>query len=154
MRKRNLVLVFFLASVLCLTLPAAAQKGFGGNWEWHGAMNRQKQQTAVWIDIKQTGNKVRGSIWFNQLVDGDADGSDASAVPFIGTVNGNVMTIEFDSEDVRSIDEENIRYRKPRGKPDAAVLRLQNGKLEWQQTYGSFNVGLTIPKRMTLRRNR
>ena len=31
--------------------------------------------------------------------------------------------------------------------------QLQNGKLQWTQTYGSFKVGLTIPKQMTLRRS-
>jgi hypothetical protein len=64
------------------------------------------------------------------------------------------MTIEFDHGDVHGIEEENVRYKKPRGKPETAVLRMKNGKLEWTQTYGKFDVGLTIPKQMTLNRTK
>ena len=155
MKKQHLILMFCVLSVLCLAMTGAAQtsKGFNGNWEWRGAMNKKKEQTAVWVDIKQKGNRATGSIWFNQLVDEEPDGSDASFVPFAGTISGNTLMIEFNPEDIHSIDEENVRYKKPREKPSIAVLRLKNGKLEWTQTQGVFEVGLTIPKQMTLRRS-
>ncbi len=156
MKNRRLVLMFCVLTGICLTIPQAvsAQKSFNGNWAWRSPMNKKKEQTGVWVDIKQKGNKATGSIWFNALVNGEADGSDGSFVPFIGTISGDTMTIEFDSSDVHGIEEENIRYKKPRRKPDTAVLQLKNGRLEWRQTYGTFNVGLAIPKQMTFRREK
>jgi hypothetical protein len=140
--------------IFVATMPAAAQtaKNYLGSWEWKGPMNREKQQVAVWVEIKKKGQKIVGSIWFNQIVDGEADGTDASYVPFAGTIKGDALTIEFDSGDVRGIDDENGAYRKPRGKPDTAVLTYKNGKIEWTQTSGRLDVGLDIPKKLTLRR--
>ena len=152
MKKQVLIIICSALFMTVLTTQVVAQKGFSGNWTWRSAPNKKKEQTAIWVDIKLKGNKATGSIWFNQLVGGEPDGSDASFVPFAGTISGNTLTIEFDPRDIHSIDEENIRYKKPKGKPSIAVLRLKNGKVEWTQTQGNFDVGLMIPKQMMLRR--
>jgi len=154
MKKRQLIIILTTLIIFIPTISATAQTGkdYLGSWEWKGPMNREKEQVAVWVEIKKKGQKIVGSIWFNQLVDGEADGTDGSYVPFAGKMNGNTLVIEFDSGDVRGIDEENGVYRKPRRKPDTAVLLYKNGKLEWTQTSGSLDVGLDIPKKLMLRR--
>lgn len=117
--------------------------------------NRNKEQVMFSVDIKQRGARVTGSYWFGQLVNGENDGGDSSFVPFVGTVKGGgVVTIEFDPNDTHGIDEENVRYRRPRS-PATATLKLVGGKLEWALTKGKLNTGdLVVPATLTMRRSR
>lgn len=155
MRKQNLILTACLF-VLCSAISVTAQKGLSGNWEWKGPMNKNREQTAVWVTIEQRGNKVSGNYSFAQLVDGENDGSDSSFVPFAGTVTGDTMTIEFDPADIHGIEEAeaNVRYKRPKGRqPSVATLRLKNGRLEWTLTKGTLDAGdLSVPRQMTLSR--
>ena len=126
--------------------------GISGAWEWLSRPNRQKQQTSFSLDIKQAGNKISGTYWFNQI--GPDEGSDASFVPFVGVINGDRATIEFDPADIHGIEEENVRYKKPRV-PSTATLTLSNGKLIWALASGKVDAGdLGIPREVTLSRTK
>ena len=149
MRKRNLILTVCLL-VLCSAIPVLAQKGLSGGWEWTSRPNKNKEQVYFSVDIKQKGSAVTGRYWFNLLTNGEGD--DASFVPFVGTIKGDTVTIEFDPSDIHGIDEENVRYKKPKS-PATATLRLVNGKLEWTLVKGKVEAGdLSVPKQMTLTR--
>jgi hypothetical protein len=151
MRKQNLILIGTFFFALCLSIPAAAQKGLSGTWEWKSRPNKNKEQVYFSIDIKQKAGTVSGRYWFNLITDGEGD--DASFVPFIGTVKGNLITIEFDPADIRGIDDENTRYKKNRS-PAAATLLMRDGKLEWTVTKGKVYAGdLNIPRQMILSRS-
>lgn len=131
-----------------------AQKGAAGNWEWKSRPNENKEQTVFWVDVKLAGNKASGRYTFAQLVDGENDGSDSSFVPFIGTVNGDTILIEFDPNDIHGIEEveKNVRYKRPKS-PSLAILKLTNGKLEWTLTKGKLDAGdLGVPRQLTLSR--
>ncbi|MDQ6786011.1 MAG: hypothetical protein M3033_04225 [Acidobacteriota bacterium] len=151
MQKQNLIFIVGLF-IVCLAIPTFAQKSFGGNWEWKSRANKDKEQDVYWVDIKQKGNKVSGQYSFAMLVDGENDGSDSSFVPFVGTIKGNTLIIEFDPNDIHGITEEHVRYKKPKS-PATAVLKLENGKLVWALTKGKVDAGdLSIPRQMTLKR--
>ena len=153
------LIVFAAVAALGLSLfsvAASAQSGnaFNGNWEWKSKPNKQKEQAAFWVTIKQKGNKVTGDYAFAGLVDGENDGADSSSVLFVGTVKGNVLTIEFDATDIHGIDEEHPRYKRPRV-PAVATLQIKNGKLQWSLTKGKMDTGdLPVPQQLTLTRSR
>ncbi len=151
MKKQMFIL---LICVLSLALPVAAQKGNNGTWEWKGKPDKNKGQDTVWIDIKQTGNKVKGGITISYYNPNEEDDSDSPITPFIGTVNGNVITIEFDAADTSPIDGNPMPkyvWRKG-GAPNTATLKLVNGKLEFTQTKGS--IGEEYPRKFILSRNK
>jgi hypothetical protein len=158
---RKSVAVFFslLALVLCLSsfsspVAAQAKTGLSGNWEWTSRPDKEHHQTAFFLDLKQRGNKVSGTLGFALLVDGENDGSGSSQIPYIGTVTGDVVTIEFDPDNVVAEDATNVRYKRPKGKaPSTATLRLKNGKLEWTQVKGKMGDSPgEIPRQLTMRR--
>ena len=152
MRKQNSIFITAFLCVLWLSIPAAAQKGLSGTWEWTSRPNKNKEQVYFSVDIKQKAGTVSGRYWFNLITGGEGD--DASFVPFVGTIKGNTVTIEFDPEDIRSIDDENTRYKKPRT-PATATLRMRNGKLEWLVTKGKVYAGdLNVPRQMILSRTK
>ena len=103
------------------------------------------------MDIKQRGNKVSGRYTFAVLVDGENDGADSSFVPFIGTVSGDTILIEFNPNDIHGIEEveANVRYKRPKS-PSTATLKLANGKLVWTLTKGKID--LEVPRQLTLSR--
>ena len=140
-----------LLCVLAFTVPVIAQKGAGGSWEWKSRPDKNKEQSVFWMDIKQRGNKVSGRYTFAQLVDGENDGSDSSFVPFIGTVSGDTISIEFNPNDIHGIEEveKNVRYKRPKS-PSLATLKLANGKLVWTLTKGKLD--LDVPRQLTLSR--
>jgi len=149
MKRQIFILMFCL---LCLALPAAAQKGVNGTWEWKGTPDKNRSQNVVWLDIKQTGSKVKGgiTIWAVNPDEGE-EGADSPLTPFIGTVVGKVITIEFDAEDVSPLDGTPVKYvRRKGGAPNTATLRLVGGKLEFTQTKGSMGEG--YPRKFTLSR--
>lgn len=133
---------------------AQMKKGASGSWEWTSRPNKNKEQSYFSVDLEQRNNTVRGRLWFGMLVEGENDGADSSFIPFIGTVIGDVITIEFDPADVHTIEEENVRYRKPKGKsPSTATLSLKSDKLEWALMKGKladFMAG--VPRQFTMRR--
>lgn len=159
---KNLITRLSLFALLLLTAnfssPVAAQTktGLGGNWEWTSRQDKQHQQTAFFLSIKQRGDRVSGTIGFALLVDGENDGSGSSQTPFIGTVKGDTVTIEFDPEDVSGDDAVNIRYKRPKGRaPSVATLRLNNGKLEWTLVKGKLSDSPDeIPRQLTMRRTK
>lgn len=145
-----------IAVVLLLSQAVVAQTGapFAGTWTWNSRPNRQRESTMFSLDIKQKANRISGQIWFGMTVDGENDGSDSSFVPFVGTVNGNTAIIEFDPSDIRSIDDENVRYRKPRSAA-RATLELRNGKLHWNDARGSLDrIGVGPLRSMLMTRER
>jgi hypothetical protein len=150
-----LALVLFLSS---FSSPVAAQTktGLSGNWEWTSRPDKEHQQTAFFLYLKQRGNKVSGTLGFALLVDGENDGSGSSQIPFIGTVTGDVVTIEFDPDNVAAEDATNLRYKRPKGKsPSTATLSLKNGRLEWTQLKGKMGDSPgEIPRQLTLRRSK
>jgi len=141
--KVNMLLIVTVAAIAFPAIVAAQTKdGFRGTWEWRSPANKQKESTLFSLDIKQKNGKISGQIWFGMLVDGENDGSDSSSIPFIGTVIGNQATIEFDPSDIHSIEDEHVRYKKPRS-PARAVLELKGKKLQWTDTKGSLDwIGL------------
>ena len=154
-RGRWTYLLFLALALLIFNFPptpAAAQSktGASGNWEWTSRPVKNKSQTYFSAEIKQTGNKVSGKLWFNMI--GDEEGSDASFVPFVGTISGNTIRIEFDPKDFHGIEEEKVRYKKPKS-PSTATLQLKNGKLEWTQTKGILDdLKLGVPRQFVMRR--
>lgn len=160
-RRHAITLLSLLALALSLShfpMPVAAQRktGLSGNWEWTSPTDKEHQQTAFFLSIKQRGNKVSGTLGFALLVDGENDGSGSSQTPFIGTVNSDEVTIEFDPDDVSSEDAVNPVYKRPKGKsPSIATLRLKNGKLEWTQVKGKLGDSPgEIPRQLTMRRSK
>lgn len=146
--KKGLIFISIFLTALVLPLPAAAQRGVSGTWEWRSRPNSNKEQVYFSVEIKQRAGAVAWRYWFNLITDDEGD--DASFVPFIGTVTGDIVTIEFDPQDTRGIDDRDPRYRKPRS-PATAALRLRNGKLEWAMTKGRVSAGdLSAPRRMTM----
>lgn len=149
MIKRNFILAAGLF-IFCLAASAAAQTGISGNWEWKSKMDKEKNQTYFSITLKPKNGKVKGNFYFNDLTNGETE-SDGSATPFIGTVKGDVVTIEFDPDNANPAYEENLKYVKPKGKsPSYATLTLKNGKLIWQQTKGIL--AEDMPKTFTMNR--
>lgn len=143
------IFILFIAAFV-LSMPVLAQKGISGSWEWTSRPNKNKEQVYFSVDVKQKNGSVSGRYWFNQLIDGE--GSDASFVLFVGTIKGDTAVIEFNPEDIHGIDEENVRYKKPKT-PATATLKLAGGKLEWTLGKGKIDAGdLIIPKQMTLKR--
>jgi hypothetical protein len=151
MKRRVFVL---LICVLAFALPVMAQKSVGGNWGWEGKPDKNKAYNTVWLDLKQTGNQVKGVISISFYDPNAEDGSDAPIVPFIGTVSGDVVAIEFDADDTSPLDGSPYpRYvRHKGGAPNLATLRLVGGNLEWTQTKGSIGEG--YPRKFFLSRNR
>jgi len=149
MMKRRIPIL--LVCVLAFTVPVFAQKGAGGSWEWKSRPDKNKEQSVFWVDIKQRGNKVSGRYTFAVLVDGENDGADSSFVPFIGTVSGDTILIEFNPNDIHGIEEveANVRYKRPKS-PSMATLKLANGKLVWTLTKGKID--LDVPRQLTLSR--
>src|SRR4051794_5561239 len=92
-RYRNLAWLVVLASAFAM--PAFAQSSLKGNWGWTSKMDKQKRQTYFSIDIKPKNGKVAGTYFFNELENGDTE-SDGAVAGYIGTVQGNVIMIEFD----------------------------------------------------------
>jgi len=151
MKKRLFTLLFCF---FVFVFPAAAQKSLNGTWEWKGRPGKNKTQDVVWLDIKQTGNKVRGGITITIYNPDEEDGSDAPVTPFVGTVQGDLVTIEFDAADTYPLDGSPLpKYvRRRTGAPNTATLKLSGGKLELTQTKGS--IGRGYPRTFILTRSR
>lgn len=151
MKKQIFILMFCL---LFFALPAAAQKGINGTWEWKGKPDENKWQNIVWIDIKQTGTNVKGGITITAYNPDEEDGSDSPITPFVGTIKGDVITIEFDAEDTSPIDGSPMpKYvRRKGGAPNLATIKIIGGKLEFTQTKGTIGGG--YPRKFTLTKNK
>lgn len=154
MTSLSLLALLVLASNFSTPVAAQTKTGLGGNWEWTSPPDKKHEQTAFFLSLKQRGNRVSGTIGFALLVDGENDGSGSSQTPFIGTVKGDTLTIEFDPNDVSGDDAENLRYKRPKGRePSVATLRLKNGKLEWTLVKGKLGDSPgEIPRQLTMRR--
>ena len=148
--KRYLYCLAGVIFVLCCSVPLLAQKGISGNWEWKSPMDKEKRQDYISITLKPRAGKVAGTIFYNELENGDTE-SDGGVTAFIGTVAGDTVTIEYDPQAQEPGYTENLKYKKPRGRsPATATLKLVSGKLVWMQTKGSFGEG--IPKQFTMHR--
>jgi hypothetical protein len=157
MRKILLVgmmLLFALCSFTPTDVAAQSTPNLNGSWIWQSRPNKKHESTLFSLDIKQKAGKVSGQMWFGMLVDGENDGSDSSSIPFVGTIRGNRVTIEFDPNDIHSIEDENVRYKRPRS-PATAFLDLKNGKLVWTESKGVLDsLGLGPLRTFTLSRPR
>jgi len=143
-----------LPSFLLVDAAGQATPNLNGSWTWRSRPNKNREQTQFTLDIKQKAGKVSGQMWFGMLVDGENDGSDSSSIPFIGTIRGNRVTIEFDPNDIHSIEDEHVRYKRPRS-PATAYLDLKNGKLAWTESKGALDdIGLGPLRSFVLSRER
>jgi hypothetical protein len=154
MKRKILLSMFGILFLVLFAIPAAAQKSFNGTWSWEGKPDKKNWRDTVWIDIKQTGNKVKGGITISAYNPDEEDGSDSPITPFIGTVSGNVITLEFDANDTSPIDGSPMpKYvRRKGGAPNLATLKLVGGKLEFTQTKGS--IGKSYPRTIVLKKNK
>ena len=147
----------FISAVFLLDAGMTAAQSrtpFDGTWTWQSKPNRKKESTMFSLDIKQKGNRISGQMWFGMLVDNENDGSDSSSIPFIGTNNGNRAIIQFDPNDIHSIEDENVRYKRPRS-PATTVLELKNGKLTWTESKGVLDsLGLGPLRSFTMTHSR
>ena len=147
---KRLSLLAGVLFVLCFSVPAFAQKGLTGDWEWKSPMDKEKRQDYISISLKPRAGKVAGTIFYNELENGDTE-SDGGLTAFIGTVAGDTVKIEFDPQAQEPGYTENLKYKRPRGRaPATATLKLVGGKLIWTQTKGTFGEG--IPKQFTMNR--
>jgi hypothetical protein len=154
MRKTLTVLFgsLMLSTFLLIDVVGQSATNLNGTWIWTSRPNKKHEQTQFSLDIKQRAGKVSGQIWFGMLVDGENDGADSSSIPFVGTIKGTRVTIEFDPTDIHSIDDEHVRYKRPRS-PSTAFLDLKNGKLVWTQSNGALDdIGLGPLRSFTLSR--
>jgi len=143
-----------LFSFLLVDVAGQSATNLNGTWMWTSRPNKKHESTQFSLDIKQRAGKVSGQMWFGMVVDGENDGSDSSSIPFVGTLTGNRVTIEFDPNDIHSIDEENVRYKRPRS-PAIAFLDLKNGKLVWTESRGVLDgIGLGPLRSFVLSRSR
>jgi len=150
---RKLTLFTFAAVVVIFaSAPGFAQTSLKGNWEWRSPMDKEKRQTLFAITIDPKNGKVAGTYFFNELQDGETE-SDGAVAGYIGTIVGNTIKIEFDSQAGDPGYTEHVRYKRPKGRlPSTATLTLKNGKLEWVQTHGILDK--EMPKNFTLVRSR
>ena len=149
MKKRNIILTAIL-SIIFLTIPAVAQKSVSGDWEWKGKADAKKRQSYFSIRLDPKNNRVSGTMYFNELINGEVE-SDGGIMPFVGTVKGNTVTIEFDENNYEPSYTKNVRYKKPKGRLlSTATLQLKNGRLELTVMRGTLINGM--PKRFTLNR--
>ena len=153
MKRKFFLLTFGLFCITFLAIPVSAQKGLKGTWTWEGKPDKKKWRDVVWLDIKQTGNNVKGGISISAYSTEEEDGSDSPVTPFIGTVKGNVITIEFDADDTSPIDGSPLpKYvRRKGGAPHTATLKLIGRKLEFTQTKGS--IGKSYPRSFVMTKN-
>jgi hypothetical protein len=150
---RKLIILLSTAAIVFGAVSIGyAQAGLSGNWEWRSPMDKDKRQTIFGINVIVKKGKVSGTYFFNDLQNGETE-SDGAVAGFIGTVKGNVMTVEFDPQAGDPGYTENVRYRRPKGRlPSLATVTLKNGKLEWVQTRGEL--GQDMPKTLTLKRSK
>ncbi|HUR99804.1 MAG TPA: hypothetical protein VMZ26_17195 [Pyrinomonadaceae bacterium] len=150
--RKQIIFTFAAAVMICAAVPAFAQGGLTGTWEWRSPMDKQKRQTYFSITINPKNGKVAGTYFFNELENGDTE-SDGAVAAFIGTVVGNTIKIEFDPNAADPGYTEHVRYKKPKGRlPSTATLTLKNGKLQWVQTRGILDK--EMPRTFTLVRSR
>ena len=151
--KRRIFLPVFVSAILLLFaggMSAQTRSQFAGSWAWTSRMDKQKRQTYFAVDIKVRNGKPSGNLFFNELENGDAE-SDGGVTPFIGTLAGDILTIEFYPEDQNPAYEP-VRFKRLKGKSTAtAILRLKNGKLEWTQTKGTLE---GIPRSLIMNRSK
>jgi len=150
----NLIMLFAMCSLIPVDAAAQTTPNLDGTWIWKSPPNKKRESTLFSLDIKQKAGKISGQMWFGMLVDGENDGSDSSSIPFVGTIRGNRATIEFDPKDIHSIEEEHVRYKRPRS-PATALLDLKNGKLVWTESKGVLDsLGLGALRNFSLSRSR
>lgn len=151
------VLPTLLLIVLSLSFssPVAAQAkgGINGSWYWEGRPDKSGSRAVVGFTLRQRGNRVSGTYYVSSTGGPEDDTTDAASIPFTGTISGNVVTIEFDPEDLHTIDERNFKYRRPKGKaPSTATLTLKNSRLELRQTSGELaDKSMNVPRQFTMR---
>lgn len=148
---------FLLLVVLSLSfsssVAAQTKGGINGSWYWEGHPDKSGSRAVVGFTFTQRGNRVSGTYYVSSTGGPEDDTTDAASIPFIGTISGNVIKIEYDPEDLHTIDEKNYHYRRPKGKlPSTATLTLKNGRLELTQTRGELaDKSMNVPRQFTMR---
>jgi len=156
--KHDLRQPFLFVTLLCLVLAtvgvvlAQPHSSFGGIWEWQEPPRRNREQAGMFLEVKQTGSRVRGTYSHSVSVNGASQSEDGNQTPFVGTVKGDVAVIKFDPENIRPLYERNVKYKAPaNGKvPSTATLKRRGQTLEWTLTAGPRLSDL--PVQFTLRR--
>ena len=149
--------LLIIAWVFSSGAAAQANTNIKGSWLWESRPDKSGSRTVVGFGFAQTGNRVSGSYSVSSTGGpDDDDGAGAGSIPFIGTINGNTINIEYDPEDVHTDFETKFRYHRPKGKaPATATLTLQNGKLELRQTSGDLaDKSMNVPRQFTMRRDK
>ena len=143
--------------VLGLGMINSAQELRNGEtfWNWQTKPDKDDFQLNFRLALKIKGKKVSGAFVFSNLADGEWDGADRNVMPFIGKISGNVIVIEFDSEDVRIFEEYDSPFdakcQKTKGtRVSRATIKVTKGKLEFVLTKGKFIFDL--PRKIVMRR--
>ena len=123
----SLMIIAAVACVLSSGVAAQINIKLHGSWSWESRPDKTGSRTVVGFGfITQRGSRVSGS--YSVSATGgpeDDDGAGAGSIPFIGTINGDTINIEYDPEDVHTDFETNFRYHKPKGKaPATATITL------------------------------
>ncbi len=147
-------LAFAVIAFVILPSMAQTKSKVNGGWYWEGRPDKTGSRSVVGLTIKQTGNRVSGSYYVSSTGGPEDDTTDAASIPFSGTISGDTINIEFDPEDLHTIDETNFRYHKPKGKKaNTASLTLKDGKLEVKQLEGWLaDKSMNIPRIFTMKR--
>src|SRR5437773_10211784 len=124
--------LLIIAVVVCAFSSAVSAQikiNFNTSWSWESGPDKAGSRTVVGFGFAQTGDRVSGSYSVSSTGGpDDDDGAGAGSIPFIGTINGNTINIEYDPEDVHTDFETKFRYHRPKGKvPSTTTLTRQIG---------------------------
>ena len=152
--------LLIIAAVICVFWSAVSAQikiNFNTSWSWESRPDKSGSRTVVGFSFSQKGNRISGSYSVSSTGGpDDDDGAGAGSIPFIGTINGDTINIEYNPEDVHTDFETNFRYHKPKGKaPSTAIITFKNGKLELRQTSGDLaDRSMNVPRQFTMHRDK
>jgi hypothetical protein len=153
----SLLIMAVFVCVFSSDVAAQINTTLKGSWSWEGRPDKTGSRAEVGFSFTQRGNRISGSYSVSSTGGpDDDDGGGAGSIPFIGTINGDTINIEYDPEDVHTDFETNFRYHKPKGKaPSTAIITFKNGKLELRQTSGDLaDKSMKVPRLFTMHRNK
>ncbi len=90
----------------------------------------------------------------DEFINGKWQGEDGNQTPFIGSLNGSEMQIEFDPLATEPGYEQNVSYVAPSDgrKPSVAIVRRSSSNLRWRLARGPGIAG--VPANVVLSRKR
>ena len=106
--------LLIIAAVICVFWSAVSAQikiNFNTSWSWESRPDKSGSRTVVGFSFSQKGNRISGSYSVSSTGGpDDDDGAGAGSIPFIGTINGDTINIEYNPEDVHTDFETNFRY--------------------------------------------